>query len=109
MSTGYEFLGHKEESISKATQMQIVDALCRGERSRASHLLLNLGHAHHSLGADDFFHILNYCARSPDPLVKPKSVSYLFGYICVFFGMVLFMKCLIHWSWNTCDEDVKHI
>ncbi|GAY48998.1 hypothetical protein CUMW_115890 [Citrus unshiu] len=65
---GYEFLGHKEESISKATQMQIVDALCRGERSRASHLLLNLGHAHHSLGADDFFHILNYCARSPDPL-----------------------------------------
>lgn len=65
---GYEFLGHKEELISKATQMQIVDALCRGERSRASHLLLNLGHAHHSLGADDFFHILNYCARSPDPL-----------------------------------------
>lgn len=65
---GYEFLGHKEESISKATQMQIVDALCRGERSRASHLLLNLGHAHQSLGADDFFHILNYCARSPDPL-----------------------------------------
>ncbi|KDO43134.1 hypothetical protein CISIN_1g004279mg [Citrus sinensis] len=61
-------MGLNEESISKATQMQIVDALCRGERSRASHLLLNLGHAHHSLGADDFFHILNYCARSPDPL-----------------------------------------
>lgn len=73
MSTGYEFLGHKEESISKVTQMQIVDALCRGERSRASHLLLNLGHAHHSLGADDFFHILNYCARSPDPLVSQKA------------------------------------
>ncbi|KAJ4717572.1 Pentatricopeptide repeat [Melia azedarach] len=65
-SLGYEFLG--EESTTKLMQMQIIDALRRGERSRASHLLLNLGHGNHSLGVTDFFHILNYCARSPDPL-----------------------------------------
>lgn len=75
MNAGYEFLGHREESISKSTQMQIVDALCRGERSRASHLLLNLGLGNHSLGADDFFHILSYCARSPDPLVSQKAFN----------------------------------
>ena len=51
-------------------QMQIVDALRLGERGQASNLLLNLGHGNDSLRADDFIDILNYCAKSPDPLVS---------------------------------------
>lgn len=48
--------------------MQIVNALHLGERSKASNLLLDLGHGNNSLRPDDFVNILNYCARSPDPL-----------------------------------------
>lgn len=58
------------ESTTRSMQMQIVDALRCGERSKASNLLLDLGHGNHSLRPADFVHILNYCARSPDPLVS---------------------------------------
>ena len=51
-------------------QMRIVHALCLGERSKASSLLLKLGRGNYSLRANDFIYILNYCARSPDPLVS---------------------------------------
>ncbi|XP_057445914.1 pentatricopeptide repeat-containing protein At1g76280 isoform X2 [Lotus japonicus] len=49
-------------------QKQVVDALCSGERKKASDLLLDFGYRSRSLKADDFVGILNYCARSPDPL-----------------------------------------
>lgn len=67
-SKGLEFLVYGRESIARSMQMQIVDALRLGERSKASNLLLDLGHGNYSLRPDDFVHILNYCARSPDPL-----------------------------------------
>ncbi|XP_062092087.1 pentatricopeptide repeat-containing protein At1g76280 isoform X2 [Humulus lupulus] len=54
--------------ILQLLNMQIVDALCSGERSKASSLLLSLRHENYSLRANDFVFILNYCARSPDPL-----------------------------------------
>ena len=50
--------------------MEIVEALCSNQRSRASSLRLELGHGNHSLRAKDFIHILEYCSRSPDPLVR---------------------------------------
>ncbi|KAG2675522.1 hypothetical protein I3760_12G007200 [Carya illinoinensis] len=65
---GVEFLAHGTESTTRSLQMKIVDSLRLGERSKASNLLLDLGHANHSLRPDDFVHILNYCSRSPDPL-----------------------------------------
>ncbi|KAL2349373.1 hypothetical protein Fmac_003373 [Flemingia macrophylla] len=49
-------------------QMQVVKALCSGERRKASELLEDFGSTKHSLTADDFVDIFNYCARSPDPL-----------------------------------------
>ncbi|XP_027364853.1 pentatricopeptide repeat-containing protein At1g76280 isoform X2 [Abrus precatorius] len=49
-------------------QMQIVKALCLGERRKASDLLSGFGSGSHSLTADNFVDILKYCARSPDPL-----------------------------------------
>ena len=57
-------------STTGSMQMQIVNALHLGERSKASNLLLDLGHGNNSLRPDDFVNILNYCARSPDPLVS---------------------------------------
>lgn len=56
-------------SATRIMQMQIVNALRLGERRRASNLLLDFGYRSHSLRADDFVDIINYCARSPDPLV----------------------------------------
>ncbi|CAJ1972615.1 unnamed protein product [Sphenostylis stenocarpa] len=49
-------------------QMQVVRALCSGERKKASDLLLGFDSRTLSLTADDFLHIFKYCARSPDPL-----------------------------------------
>ncbi|KAM6600779.1 hypothetical protein CsatA_020388 [Cannabis sativa] len=57
-----------KHSITKPMQMQIVDALRLGERSKASSLLLSLHHGNFSKRANDFVYILSYCARSPDPL-----------------------------------------
>lgn len=50
-------------------QIQIVDALRLGDRSKASNLLMVLGQEKCSLTADNFVRILSYCAKSPDPLV----------------------------------------
>ncbi|PPS00745.1 hypothetical protein GOBAR_AA19919 [Gossypium barbadense] len=68
VNAGNVFLGYGGEPLTKSIQVQIVDALRLGERSRASSLLLDFGNGNQSLKANDFVYILNYCARSPDPL-----------------------------------------
>ncbi|XP_044511018.1 pentatricopeptide repeat-containing protein At1g76280 isoform X2 [Mangifera indica] len=65
--------GHGKKSITKSMQLQIVGALCRGERSTASSLLSNLACKNQLLGANDFVHILQHCARSPDPLFAMET------------------------------------
>ncbi|XP_059634066.1 pentatricopeptide repeat-containing protein At1g76280 [Cornus florida] len=67
-STGRGCLGYEGKPFTRSVQVQIVNALRWGERSRASSLLLNLGCGNRSLRADDFLYILEYCSRSPDPL-----------------------------------------
>lgn len=69
-NAGRDFLAYGTESSTRYLRMKIVDSLRLGERSKASNLLLDLGHGSYSLRPDDFVHILNYCARSPDPLVS---------------------------------------
>ncbi|KAL4310638.1 hypothetical protein GQ457_01G008730 [Hibiscus cannabinus] len=71
---GNVFLGYGEESITKSFQVQIVDALRLGERSRASSLLLDFGNGNQSLQPNDFVYILNYCAKSPDPLFVMETL-----------------------------------
>lgn len=70
LNAGNLFLGYAVESITRSLQVQIVDALCSGERRKASSLLLDLGNRNQSIKADDFVYILKHCARSPDPLVS---------------------------------------
>ncbi|XP_057974952.1 pentatricopeptide repeat-containing protein At1g76280 isoform X2 [Malania oleifera] len=48
-------------------QVQIVNALRLGARSKASHLLSDLSRGNNLLRAADFVHILEYCMNSPDP------------------------------------------
>ncbi|KAK2971799.1 hypothetical protein RJ640_018488, partial [Escallonia rubra] len=62
-------VGTGMKPVTGSVQMQIINALHLGERSRASTLLSDLGHRNHSMRVDDFVRILEYCARSPDPLV----------------------------------------
>ena len=47
----------------------IVKALRLGKRGEASELLLSLGQGNDFTEAN-FVHILKYCAKSPDPLVR---------------------------------------
>lgn len=60
---------HCPESTTDSILKQIVSALHMGERSRASALLLELGQEKKSLKPHNFVPILQYCARSPDPLL----------------------------------------
>ncbi|WOG91523.1 hypothetical protein DCAR_0310772 [Daucus carota subsp. sativus] len=55
-------------TIEESVQAKIVNALSLGDRSTASSLLKDVSCKDGVLRADDFLEILNYCARSPDPL-----------------------------------------
>ncbi|KAJ4829143.1 hypothetical protein Tsubulata_012146 [Turnera subulata] len=65
-STGHD--SHAYGSTTSSIQQQIIYALRRGERTKASTLLQDLGRGGHALRANDVIDILKYCARSPDPL-----------------------------------------
>ncbi|PIA46252.1 hypothetical protein AQUCO_01500044v1 [Aquilegia coerulea] len=56
------------KSVTRVLQSQIVNALHLGERDKASNILSSLSHGNDPLRSDDFVCILDYCARSPDPL-----------------------------------------
>ncbi|CAN8240166.1 unnamed protein product [Cochlearia groenlandica] len=74
---GGEFIRSQDDSSAKKKnlQLQIVDALRCGERHGASSLLLKLIHGSYSLSASDFYGILKYCARSPDPVFVMETYS----------------------------------
>ncbi|KAK6116789.1 hypothetical protein DH2020_049522 [Rehmannia glutinosa] len=65
------------EPIARSVQEQIVNALHLGERSRASHLLSELGSGGQALQAGDFISILQYCARTPDPLFVMETWKHM--------------------------------
>ncbi|XP_068646920.1 pentatricopeptide repeat-containing protein At1g76280 [Aristolochia californica] len=60
-------------SYRRSVQVEIVDALRSGERDRALNLLDSVVNGQKSLGADNFVSILNYCAKSPDPLFAMET------------------------------------
>ncbi|ESW32594.1 hypothetical protein PHAVU_001G001200 [Phaseolus vulgaris] len=57
-----------EFAAEPSMQLQVLKALCSGQRKKASDLLLDFGSRTQSLTADDFLHIFKFCARSPDPV-----------------------------------------
>ncbi|XP_020083577.1 pentatricopeptide repeat-containing protein At1g76280 isoform X1 [Ananas comosus] len=67
-SHDYDHFGWRAKLVSRFAQLQVVNALRRGEREQASMMLLNLGHASGCLTAQDFSYILEYCADTADPL-----------------------------------------
>ncbi|XP_065025160.1 pentatricopeptide repeat-containing protein At1g76280-like isoform X3 [Musa acuminata AAA Group] len=54
-------------------QLQVVNALWKGDRQLASKMLLDLGEVNDKLSAKDFACILEYCARTPDPLFAMET------------------------------------
>ncbi|XP_068475466.1 pentatricopeptide repeat-containing protein At1g76280 isoform X3 [Phaseolus vulgaris] len=64
-TTGPKFM---EFAAEPSMQLQVLKALCSGQRKKASDLLLDFGSRTQSLTADDFLHIFKFCARSPDPV-----------------------------------------
>lgn len=56
------------KSATESLQFQIINALHLGERDKASKSLSYFSCRNDSLRVNDFVHILDYCAKSPDPL-----------------------------------------
>ncbi|KAJ8459891.1 hypothetical protein OPV22_032817 [Ensete ventricosum] len=54
-------------------QLQVVNALRKGDRQLASKMLLDIGEVNDKLNAKDFACILEYCARTPDPLFAMET------------------------------------
>ncbi|VVA95475.1 unnamed protein product [Arabis nemorensis] len=72
---GNDFIRCQDESPKKILEVQIVDALCSGERPGASALLLKLIQGNNSLSVNDFHGILEYCAQIPDPVFVMETYS----------------------------------
>ncbi|CAL5087874.1 unnamed protein product [Urochloa decumbens] len=62
-------------SLVKYMQADIVNALRRGDRRRASMILSNFQNTNWALTKEDFSHILEYCAEAPDPLFVMETLE----------------------------------
>lgn len=60
---------------SRFMQTDIVNALRKGDRQRASIMLLNLQQTKEALTSEDFSYILEYCAEAPDPLFVMETLE----------------------------------
>ncbi|KAL9238103.1 hypothetical protein vseg_012574 [Gypsophila vaccaria] len=60
--------GYGEQSMSKSISQQIVISLQLGHRNKASSLLSEFDTASYVPNAEDIVRILEYCAKTPDPL-----------------------------------------
>lgn len=56
-----------------------------GEREKAFKMLVHLADANGSLVPDDFAFVLDYCAKTPDPMVRSIWMCFLFP----IFGFIL--------------------
>ncbi|XP_021309492.1 pentatricopeptide repeat-containing protein At1g76280 isoform X3 [Sorghum bicolor] len=62
-------------SFVRPMQSEVVNALRRGDRQRASMLLSNFHHTKEALTKEDFSYILEYCAEAPDPLFVMETLE----------------------------------
>lgn len=65
---GRDCSAYGEDSITGFGQVNVVNALRSGDRSKASCLLSRLACENNYLGGDGFLYILEYCVKAPDPL-----------------------------------------
>lgn len=67
------------DTISNSLGLQVVNALQLGCRSQASNMLSDAGAASHVFNAEDIVYILEYCAKSSDPLFVMETWRVLEG------------------------------
>ncbi|XP_024316873.1 pentatricopeptide repeat-containing protein At1g76280 isoform X3 [Brachypodium distachyon] len=60
---------------ARMTQIDIVNALRKGDRQRPSVMLSNLQQTKEALTSEDFSDILEYCAEAPDPLFVMETLE----------------------------------
>uniref|UniRef100_A0A453J0E1 Pentacotripeptide-repeat region of PRORP domain-containing protein n=1 Tax=Aegilops tauschii subsp. strangulata TaxID=200361 RepID=A0A453J0E1_AEGTS len=65
----------KTSMASRFMQTDIVNALRKGDRQRASIMLSNLQQTKEALTSEDFSYILEYCAEAPDPLFVMETLE----------------------------------
>lgn len=78
---------------ARMTQIDIVNALRKGDRQRPSVMLSNLQQTKEALTSEDFSDILEYCAEAPDPLVNQLSDVYC-TQSTVYIGVVILIRAL---------------
>lgn len=102
--------GSRRNPIAKSFGLQVVTALQLGHKRQASDLLSEADVADHALNAEDIIYILEYCARTPDPLVGVAifyTIEYLqgilFGWFCfATIEKLVRIRCLdSFWSYVT--------
>ncbi|XP_057515961.1 pentatricopeptide repeat-containing protein At1g76280 [Amaranthus tricolor] len=71
--------GSRRNPIAKSFGLQVVTALQLGHKRQASDLLSEADVADHALNAEDIIYILEYCARTPDPLFVMETWRVLEG------------------------------
>ncbi|XP_066390402.1 pentatricopeptide repeat-containing protein At1g76280-like isoform X1 [Miscanthus floridulus] len=62
-------------SFVRPLQSEVVNALRRGDRQRASLILSNFHHTKEALTKEVFYYILEYCAEAPDPLFVMETLE----------------------------------
>ncbi|TKW33630.1 hypothetical protein SEVIR_2G251500v4 [Setaria viridis] len=100
-------------------QADIVNALRRGDRQRASIILSNFQNTNWALNKEDFSYILEYCAEAPDPLfvmetlelMEEKAIGMskgIYRYVIRALSRGGYVKEALHWLTLLGEKESTH-
>ncbi|RCV12092.1 hypothetical protein SETIT_2G241100v2 [Setaria italica] len=100
-------------------QADIVNALRRGDRQRASIILSNFQNTNWALNKEDFSYILEYCAEAPDPLfvmetlelMEEKAIGMskgIYRYVIRALSRGGYVKEALHWLMLLGEKESTH-
>ncbi|XP_020572302.1 pentatricopeptide repeat-containing protein At1g76280 isoform X2 [Phalaenopsis equestris] len=107
-------------SGTQGEQIKIINALRLGQRNRAQEMFVDLCCMNESSNAEDFDYILEYCARTPDPLfvleawkvmAKNEIAMRKKSYLCIIqaFSKGGYFKEAFEWIKSLEESDNYHI
>ncbi|TKW33631.1 hypothetical protein SEVIR_2G251500v4 [Setaria viridis] len=106
-------------TLVRSMQADIVNALRRGDRQRASIILSNFQNTNWALNKEDFSYILEYCAEAPDPLfvmetlelMEEKAIGMskgIYRYVIRALSRGGYVKEALHWLTLLGEKESTH-
>ncbi|XP_022680254.1 pentatricopeptide repeat-containing protein At1g76280 isoform X1 [Setaria italica] len=106
-------------TLVRSMQADIVNALRRGDRQRASIILSNFQNTNWALNKEDFSYILEYCAEAPDPLfvmetlelMEEKAIGMskgIYRYVIRALSRGGYVKEALHWLMLLGEKESTH-